>query len=53
MSAEERQLVRRAAALVDGDDGKGAAAARLPVDGDVLGICLCCVSAGSRSRVRR
>ena len=53
VSAEERQLVRRAAALVDGDDGKGAAAARLPVDGYVLGVCLCGVSADSRGRVRR
>lgn len=32
MSAEERQLVGSSAALVDGDDGKGAAAAGLPVD---------------------
>jgi hypothetical protein len=49
--AEERDRVRRSAALVDGDDGKGAPAAGLPVDGDVLGICLGSVSAAlPRSR---
>lgn len=32
VSAEERQLVGSSAALVDGDDGKGTAAAGLPVD---------------------
>lgn len=40
VSAEERQLVGGSAALVDGDDGKGAAAAGLPVDRDVFGVCL-------------
>jgi hypothetical protein len=39
--AEEGDLVGRAATLVEGDDGKSAAAARLPVDGDVLGVGLC------------
>jgi hypothetical protein len=40
MPAEEGDLVGRAAALVEGDDGKCAAAAGLPVDGDVLGVGL-------------
>jgi hypothetical protein len=39
--AEEGDLVGRAAALVEGDDGKSAAAAGLPVDCDVLGVGLC------------
>jgi hypothetical protein len=45
VSAEEWNLVRRSTALVDGDNGKRAAAAGFPVDGNVLGIGLCRVSA--------
>ena len=40
VATEERQLVGGAAALVDGNDSKGAATAGFPVDGDVLGVGL-------------
>lgn len=45
VSAEQRQHVGGAAALVDGDDGKGTASAGLPVDGNVFGVGLGAVSA--------
>jgi hypothetical protein len=49
--AEERKLVRGAAALIERDDGKGAASAGLPVDREVFGVGLKCMSAGvTRSR---
>jgi hypothetical protein len=47
VAAEERQLVGSSAALVNGDDGKGTAAAGLPVDGDVFGVGLEGVSLSS------
>lgn len=40
VAAEERELVGRSAALIDGDDGKGATAAGFPVDRDVFGVGL-------------
>lgn len=53
MSAEEGQLIGRATTLIDGDDGKGASSAGLPIDRDVFRVRLCSVSAGdSRSRAR-
>ena len=46
VAAEEGQLVRGAAKLIDGDDGKSTTATSLPVDGDILGIGLWRMSAG-------
>lgn len=40
MATEQRYLVGKLAALVEGDDGEGATTARLPVDGQVLGVGL-------------
>ena len=40
VAAEERELVGRPAALINGDDGKGATAAGFPVDRDVFGVGL-------------
>lgn len=52
--AEERDLVRHSAALLEGDDGECAAAAGFPVDCEVLRIGLCVMSmCFSRSRARR
>ena len=45
MTAEERKLVGSSAALIDGNDSKGAATAGFPVDGDVFGVGLESVSA--------
>lgn len=53
VAAEKRKLVGSSAALIDGDNGKGATAARFPVDGDVFGVGLERVSAcPTRSRVQ-
>jgi hypothetical protein len=40
VAAEERKLVGSSAALIDGNDSKGAATAGFPVDGDVFGVGL-------------
>jgi len=40
VAAEEGYLVGQLAALVEGDDGEGAATCRLPVDREVLGVDL-------------
>ena len=42
MAAEQRDLVRQLAALIERDDGKGAAAGRVPVDREVVGVGLNC-----------
>lgn len=40
VATEQRYLVGKLAALVEGDNGEGATTARLPVDGQVLGVGL-------------
>lgn len=42
MATEQRYLVGKLAALVEGDDGEGTTTARLPVDGQVLWVGLGC-----------
>ena len=46
VAAEEGDLVRDLAALVDRDDGECAATARLPIDREVLGVGLFAAVAG-------
>lgn len=56
MATEERERVRGAAALVERDDGKGATAAGLPVDGDIARIGLWTelrLTAGGGERARQ
>ena len=54
MSAEEGERLRRAATLLDGDDGKSATTTGLPVDRDVLRVGLREVRGGADwSRARR
>jgi hypothetical protein len=50
--AEERDLVGRAAFLVDGNDSECATAASFPVDCDVFGVGLRSMSVWFRGRVR-
>jgi hypothetical protein len=50
--AEERDLVGRAAFLVDRNDSECATAAGFPVDCDVFGVGLSCMSGWIRGRVR-
>lgn len=40
MTAKQRDLVWELATLVEGDDGKGAATRRVPIDGEVFGVGL-------------
>lgn len=40
VAAEQRDALRQPAGLVQGDDGKGAAAAGLPVDGEIVWVDL-------------
>lgn len=42
VATEQRYLVGKLAALVEGDDGEGTTTARLPVNGQVLGVGLGC-----------
>lgn len=46
VAAEEGDLVRDLAALVDGDDGECATTARLPINREVLGVGLFAAVAG-------
>lgn len=45
MTAEQRDVLRKAALFVNRDDGKCASAAGLPIGRDILRICLSHVSA--------
>ena len=40
MTTKQGDLVGKLAALVEGDDGKGAAAAGVPIDGEIFGVGL-------------
>jgi hypothetical protein len=52
--AEERDLVGSSAALINGNDSKSASTAGFPIDCDVLGVGLDCISLSfSRSRAKR
>lgn len=40
MAAKQRDHIRKLSLLIERNDGEGAAAAGLPIDREVLGVCL-------------